>query len=181
MRSTREKEKDRRSRRWLRCLGWASLAAVHIGPVIASTRHVLVADERGSAAGCGLLWLSLAFFALKAIDLPALRWRIRRAHVLPLVLGCALVHGDVAASRPEKPLFTELPQVVATCVAIDLIRRLATRLPGAIDRLLDSLRTSLVPFMALACRGLIRRDSAPIPIIAAGMGPRPARAPPARA
>lgn len=155
---------------------WTSLALLH-APIFARVSAALLTGEAdaGRMASWGALLLTLAFFALKAIDVPWLRLGSRRASAVAFLVVCGLVHGHatgralIEKAVPEAALAAP---IVMAAAAIRFRKRLLTLLDGVLRRGHAALLRSLVRVAAVAWR--LSEDEA---LIARSHGPP--RAPPA--
>lgn len=109
-------------------LFWAALTAIHL-PVLAASLTPFLAGtwHAGSVATLLLVLASVAFFVLKLVDLPALRFRRRGRATLAFTVIAALIHGDALVGSVGEPAVLEVASVVLVAEAV---RRFASRRLG---------------------------------------------------
>jgi hypothetical protein len=102
---------------------WATLAVLHVAPIIRVGASVLSGD--GGAAGFTLLAMAFAFFGLKACDARWLRLPGRHGSLAALLVLALIGHGDVAAKGVEQlpMLAPAMTFVVIGAAARAMVRR----------------------------------------------------------
>jgi len=157
----RGRPRSRKRREWLahaaRVL-WVLLSAIHVpilvGAVIRIAAH---GPSASTVAGALLLLASTAFFVLKAIDLPALRWGCRRRGALAFLVVCALVHQDVRAAIQGHVVLAATVTTVASAVDWSRVRR------RLLERVLDWVRAAAAPRIVPALVAAHRPDDVQSP------------------
>jgi len=100
---------------------WTLLFLVHIIPVVAVSSRIATAPTLKNGLSLLVLLGIMALSALKALDVPWLRVRIRGKGWCALVLVALLIHGDFVGSK--LPEFVVLESSVTLIVAVTLLNR----------------------------------------------------------
>lgn len=160
---------------------WLGLILVHAPAIWAVGGRLLAAPSFVEAPlGSALaLLLTLAFFGLKLVDAPLLRWRGRRTQTIALLLAFAVAHHE---ALPAGEILVENAPVVLTIGGLTaealLRRRRLNRTTAAWRRLLADLVTRLAQRLALTRRAWAEAMTHRPPAPSYSIVEAPSRAPP---
>lgn len=134
---------------------WVILAAIH---AVVLMRTTVTGWQAGSTAAhlgaLALLLAATAFFVLKTIDLPALRWGCRRRGAVVFLIVCAVVHQDMRAAVQGHLVLAATITTVASAIDWPRVRR------WLLERLLDAIREAAAPRVRLTFSGVRDVDDA---------------------
>lgn len=108
---------------------WALLVAIHVPLFFRVSGTLLAAGPSwGILTGWLPLAITLAFFVLKLVDAPLVRFRCRRTSVVAFILVAAMVHGDVQGMNTAAVVETRIALVASLLVLVELWVRSRRRL-----------------------------------------------------
>jgi hypothetical protein len=128
---------------------WGTLCFIHMAPLISTTTALSRSDQPASSAlSCALVWLTFAFFALKFIDVPWLRWHISGSSVLAFVVACGVTHKDISPSQGAEAFLAEVPAAIAISLIGKSFRRTARAIPGILTKIARQLQCQVRLWLA---------------------------------
>ena len=108
-----------RARPVIRRAGWLLMAIAHLPGLVHAWRALLAGGLNAEhLGGCVWLTISVAFFALKVLDVSWLRFCTGRRSKVALVLVVALLHVDLTRPGSDPSIVPDCTAVLATALAI---------------------------------------------------------------
>ena len=125
----------------LRRLLWLVMGLLHL-PALWGAGQALLAGgfDLERVIGCVVLVVTTAFFALKVIDVPCLRFRVDRHSLVVLLAVAALLHLDVVRPADNPTLIPECTTLVATTWLVGGVLSVRRRLCEFLSRAEASLK-----------------------------------------
>lgn len=116
-------------------LFWLVMATAHLRALLGEWRAMFVEGVGLEALGGSIiLTVSMAFFLLKLLDVPALRFHVDRRSCIAFCMIVALLHLDVIRPTNDPTLVPECTTLVAATWLISLTPAVRRRLPSRLFR-----------------------------------------------